>query len=144
MMGGEMFRQIQASTFGVLEKTPPPSAVFLKSPEAWRQRYRLNDSFIGFRGHFEGHPVLPALAQVFFAQHLVQAVVKRQVTLETIIQAKFLSLVRPGRLMSVYVPFSEAYDALEWRVHLTSAAEGRPETDASFLRLKFKEDGHGL
>ena len=140
-MAGEMRRQIEAAALGPPEKAAS-LADFLKSPEVWRRRYTLSEDFVGFQGHFEGHPVLPALAQVFAAQNLVQALNYGPVTLEAITQAKFLSLVRPGHLLSAYASIPE--DGGEWRVHLTSAAEGQPEVDAAFLRLKFKEGGHGL
>lgn len=142
-MAGEMRRQIAAGAMGPPEKSAPPSEAFLKTLEVWRRHYRLGEDFVGFQGHFEGRPVLPALAQVFIAQDMVQALEKRPVTLEVIIQAKFLSPVSPGRLVSVYAKAPEKTG--EWRLHLTSRAEGDPtETDVAFLRIKFKENGHGL
>lgn len=142
-MAGEMRRQIEAAALGPPEKTSPPSEAFLKVPEVWRRQYRFNDDFVGFQGHFEGHPVLPALSQVFIAQHMVQTLLKRQVILENITQAKFLSPVPPGRLLSAYAWLPEKAD--EWRLHLTAMAEdGQTETDAAFLRLKLKENGHGF
>lgn len=144
-MAGEMMKQIQAAALGPPEKTGPPSDTFLKSPDIWRRRYRLGGDFIGFQGHFEGHPVLPALAQIFIAQDFVQALRPGPVILEAISQAKFLSLVRPGGLVSAYAPLIENSGPGEWRVQITSIeADGQPETDAAFLRLKFKEAGHGL
>ena len=141
-MSGEMRRQIAAAALGPPEKTAPPSEAFLKVLEVWRRPYRLDENFVGFQGHFEGRPVLPALAQVFIAQDMVITLLKRPVTLEAVTQAKFLSPVTPGRLLSVYA-FSEKPG--EWRLHLTSAAEGgAAEVDAAFMRLKFKENGHGL
>lgn len=138
-----MRRQIRAAASGQPEKTTSPSEAFLNAPEAWRLRYLLNDDFAGFRGHFEGHPVLPALAQVFIAQDLVQALLKRPVILAGITQAKFLSPVPPGSLLSAYAVVVEKTG--EWRVQLTSkTGNNMTETDAAFLRLKFKEDDNGL
>lgn len=145
-MAGEMMRQIQAAALGPPKKSGPPSDIFLKSPNIWRRRYRFGGDFVGFQGHFEGHPVLPALAQVFIAQDLVQALRPGPMILAAISQAKFLSLVRPGGLVSAYAPLLEnSGPSDEWRVQITSIeADGQPETEAAFLRLKFKEAGHGL
>lgn len=138
-----MRRQIRAAASGQPEKTKSPSEAFLNAPEAWRLRYLLNDDFAGFHGHFEGHPILPALAQVFIAQDLVQALLGRPAILAGITQAKFLSPVTPGSLLSAYAAVVEKTG--EWRVHLTSTAgDSTMEIDAAFLRLKFKEDDNGL
>lgn len=138
-----MQRQIEAAALGSPEKAAPPSAAFLKAGEVWRRRYRLGADFVGFQGHFEGRPVLPALAQVFIAQDMVRTLLKRPVRLAAVTQAKFLSPVPPGHCLSVYA--SNPEKSGEWRLHLTSMAEGGPaEIDAAFLRLNFKEDGHGL
>lgn len=138
-------KQIRAAALGPPERGRPPSDIFLKSPEVWRRSYGLGQDFVGFQGHFEGHPVLPALAQVFIAQDLVQNLGSPSLVLEAVSQAKFLSLVRPGQRLSAYALAPEDGGPGEWRIQLTATeAGGQAETDAAFLRLKFKEAGHGL
>ncbi|MDR1656996.1 MAG: hypothetical protein LBT47_05500 [Deltaproteobacteria bacterium] len=142
-MAGEMRRQIGAAALGPAEKTKPPSEDFLKTSEVWRRCYRFEPNFVGFQGHFENYPVLPALAQVFIALDMVQALLNHQVTLEAVTQAKFLSPVPPRQLLSVYAPIID--NPGEWRLLLTSRAENELiETNAAFLRLKFKKDANGL
>lgn len=98
-------------------------------------RYSLTVDFIAFRGHFDGLPVLPALAQVLAAKHAAQKKEGRSLKLKAITQAKFLSLVEPDTVLAVYFQAPENRDA-DWRFHLSACRDGR-ETDASFLRLNF-------
>lgn len=144
-MAGEMTKQIRAAALGPPERGRPQSEAFLKSAGIWRRSYCLGQDFVGFQGHFEGHPVLPALAQVLIAQDLAQALSPTPLRLEAVGQAKFLSLIRPGQALAAYALPPADGGPGEWRIQLNSAeAEGRAETEAAFLRLKFAEAGHGL
>ncbi|MDR2947158.1 MAG: hypothetical protein LBV79_10500 [Candidatus Adiutrix sp.] len=133
-----MRQQIAAAALGPPEKTAPPSTAFLKAAEVWRRDYLPAEDFAGFRGHFEGQPVLPALAQVFMAQDTAQTLAGHPLTLAAVTQAKFLSPVVPGLTLSVYAQAPD--QGGEWRLHLTASGDGIPAVDAAFLRLKFKEE----
>lgn len=135
-MAGELVRQIKAAVLGGSTKAVPPSGLFLKSKDNVRRlRFRLDENFIAFQGHFAGHPVLPALAQVLLARETASAISARALYIESIIQGKFLSLVEPGGFLSVYAQSPPAAGSGEWRFHLTHSIDVEAETDASFLRL---------
>lgn len=137
-MNSEIARQIQAAALGPPEEALPPSDIFIKNPAPGQvlvRRYRLDEKFIAFQGHFEGRPVLPALAQTLLARDCAAAVLGRDVFIEAIIQAKFISLVDPEGTISLYARRPEN-ESDEWRFHLRHLPASGQERDASFLRLK--------
>lgn len=141
-MSSAFLDQISAAGLGPPQKDEPPSEAFIKGEgrgRVWLRRFRLEADFIGFQGHFEGRPVLPALAQVLLARESAEAVAGQALFIEAIAQAKFLSPAVPGDLISVHaLPPADGWSG-EWRFHLSAAkADGR-RSDASFLRLKLRD-----
>jgi 3-hydroxymyristoyl/3-hydroxydecanoyl-(acyl carrier protein) dehydratase len=130
---------IEEAALGPAEKAAPPPGAFLKSAGLlWRRRYRLEADFIAFQGHFPGRPVLPALAQVLFAQNLAARLTGRALAPAAVSQAKFLAPVGPGGLLSVYAGPAENEEG-DWRFHLlTAEADGAGAADAAFIKMRFK------
>lgn len=143
-MSSELVRQIRAAAVGPPAKALAPSTAFIKSrEEVWLFRYSFTNDFLAFHGHFEGRPVLPALAQVLTAKDCAEAVLGRKVFIEALDQGKFLSLIVPGGILSVYAQAPSDENGLppgsgagQWRFHLRYSKPGESEKDASFLRLK--------
>ena len=145
-MSSELARQISAAALGPPAKAAAPTQAFIKTrAEVWLRRYCFTEDFLAFQGHFEGRPVLPALAQVLTAKDCAEAALGRKVFIEAVDQGKFLSLIAPGGILSVYAQAPLADEgapslsgAGQWRFHLCHARPGEAEKDASFLRLKIK------
>ena len=136
-MSGRIWRDIAQARQGQAEAAEAPSADFLKGRgTVSRCRYRLEGDFSPFQGHFEGRPVLPALAQVLLAKDAAQTITGRELKIEAVVQAKFLALVTPGATVTVYAQAPES-GASEWRFHLRSLLDAdQLETDVAWLRLK--------
>ena len=139
-MNSEIARQIAASALKPPFETKPPSENFFKglTGKVWCCQFCLDEKFIAFQGHFLGNPVLPALAQVMVARETASAVSAKKMHIESIRQAKFLSLVKPGVTLSSYA-LPPAGESGEWRFHLTSSFEQSEEVDVSFLRVTFTD-----
>ena len=134
-------RQLRAAAVGLPEKCTPPPGTFLKTREkVWCRKYQLAPDFIAFQGHFNGHPVLPALAQVLMAKDSVSAVLAQDVTIEAVEQGKFMSLVVPGNTVMVYARPPQGGGIGEWRFHLTATSQvGGADflvADVSYLAIK--------
>lgn len=148
-MSSEFKRQIKAALAGPPVKALPPTPLFIKNPEpdsCRLCRFQLAKDFIGFQGHFEGRPVLPALAQVLMTQVSAELIGGREVFMESIAQAKFLSLVEPESSLLVYAQVPADMGAGEWRFHLRALKAGA-ENEAAFIRLRISPAeavNHGL
>jgi hypothetical protein len=97
----------------------------------------LKDDFLAFQGHFEGRPVLPALAQTLLAKDLARELNPGRDFIKTIVSAKFLGLIEPPAVVTVYAqpPSAELGPGL-WRFQLTAARADGPSTLAAALRLE--------
>ncbi len=131
--------RLESLTLGGPQKTAPPSGAFIKGEtELWRLQFSLPPDLVFFQGHFEGAPLLPAMAQVILAKYAARRIVAGPLSIAAITQAKFLSPVAPHHLLSVYAlgPVSGSGD---WRFHLTSRAGDKgDEIDASYLKMKME------
>ena len=122
--------------------SPEPAALpagnFLKPGfSAWRGLYELDHNFPAFQGHFEGRPVLPALAQVLMAKDMAGRLRPGLDLISAVVSAKFLGLVEPPALVAVYAqPPAAGPGPGQWRFQLTTARAGGPASDAAALRLE--------
>ncbi len=55
----------------------------------------LAQSFLGFKGHFEGKAVLPAVVQILMAQLTIAEITNKNLQLQEVVQAKFVSPIAP-------------------------------------------------
>ncbi|MDR2934263.1 MAG: hypothetical protein LBV70_00045 [Candidatus Adiutrix sp.] len=115
-----------------------PAGNFLKSGlPVWLGLYGLNLDFPAFQGHFEGRPVLPALAQTLLAKDLAGRLWPELDRTSAIVSAKFLGLVEPPAVVSVYAqPPAAGPGPGQWRFQLTAARAGGPAGEAAALRLE--------
>ncbi|MDR1044417.1 MAG: hypothetical protein LBP33_04765 [Candidatus Adiutrix sp.] len=136
-MSGRIWNDIARARQGGPEAAWPPSADYLKGRgTVSRCAYQLTPGFSPFQGHFEGRPVLPALAQVLLAKDAAQAALGRELRIEAVVQAKFLALVKPDSLLTVYAQAPEGGHG-EWRFQLRNRPLGAQlENDVAFMRLK--------
>ena len=57
--------------------------------------------FIGFSGHFPGHPILPAFVQLLMGQCALQIRSGRKWRLRKVERAKFMKTIPPGQAVKV-------------------------------------------
>ena len=70
-------------------------------PGSFLQSYRFNPEFIGFSGHFPGHPVLPGFVQVFMVMIMAEEVEGHPLKFLTLEKAKFQKEVFPGQEIKI-------------------------------------------
>lgn len=58
--------------------------------------YRFASDFVGFRGHFPGHPLLPAFIQILLSVAMIETHRKDDLRVSTISKAKFKREIPPG------------------------------------------------
>ncbi|MBR2081889.1 MAG: hypothetical protein IJ876_02610 [Elusimicrobiaceae bacterium] len=63
--------------------------------------YRLPKDFPAFRGHFEGHPLLPAVCQISFCSDAASHFLGKEVEMAAIKRAKFMSPALPDSTLEV-------------------------------------------
>jgi 3-hydroxyacyl-[acyl-carrier-protein] dehydratase len=63
--------------------------------------YSFAPDFIGFSGHFPGHPVLPAFVQVLTLLTMAEEVRGHAIKLITVLRAKFRAEIHPGSAIEV-------------------------------------------
>lgn len=132
--------QIRDMALGVPEECGPPAGTFFRSRETvLRRRYRLPAEFTGFQGHFEGNPVLPALAQVQLARDAAEQSLNHSLSVARIVQAKFLAPVTPGSVATLF--FAPPADkGGNWLFQIFAGSEGVDgETEAARLKIVFKD-----
>jgi 3-hydroxyacyl-[acyl-carrier-protein] dehydratase len=83
---------IRSSALGPVQEAEP--GIFL-------QTYCFNPEFIGFSGHFPGHPILPAFIQVFMVLIMAEEAEGRPLTILTLEKAKFQKEVLPGQVIKI-------------------------------------------
>ena len=106
-----------------------------------RARFLFPAEFIGFKGHFPGKPILPAVNEIQAALAMLEAWKGRRVTLRDIILAKFATPVTCDEEV-VYLCSVTMEDGHSALVKATVATDGG--NVARFrLRVSFEEDGRG-
>jgi 3-hydroxyacyl-[acyl-carrier-protein] dehydratase len=65
------------------------------------RRYLFDDGFIGFDGHFPGHPVIPAFVQILSALTVIEEWNGSPFKLLAVPKAKFHRELKPGQEVSV-------------------------------------------
>lgn len=63
--------------------------------------YQLGKDFPAFKGHFEGHPLLPAVCHISFCRDAAGRLLNRSVEIKAIKKAKFINPVLPGSSVEV-------------------------------------------
>ena len=63
--------------------------------------YELVADFPAFKGHFEGHPLLPAVCQLSFCSDAASRLLNKPVEIKAVKKAKFLNPALPGILIEV-------------------------------------------
>jgi len=98
-----------------------------------------DEDFVGFAGHFEGYPILPAVAQMLAAQLLVEELHPHPLRLESVSHAKFLQQLGPGQVLTIAcTPRPGTPFCFDTRIRLGD------ELAASFrLRFAPREPEHG-
>jgi 3-hydroxyacyl-[acyl-carrier-protein] dehydratase len=84
--------EILKCAVGVIEETGP------KKASGW---YCFPPDFIGFSGHFPGHPILPAFVQVMGALAVIEKWKSRSFELSCLERAKFRMEIHPGQEISL-------------------------------------------
>lgn len=69
--------------------------------QGWELTFRPGDDFIGFRGHFPGHPVLPAFVQLLMAECAVRLHSGAPLSLRRVERGKFLRPIGPNEPVTV-------------------------------------------
>lgn len=82
----EMKRAIMESAGGPVRETAPGTFV---------RAFSFAPDFVGFAGHFPGHPVLPAFIQVMTVIAMAEEVRGRGIELASLVKAKFRAVIRP-------------------------------------------------
>ena len=63
--------------------------------------YQLPSDFPAFKGHFEGHPLLPAICHISFCADAASRLLHKQIEVRAIKRAKFINPVLPGMELEV-------------------------------------------
>ncbi|MDR2735164.1 MAG: hypothetical protein LBC99_11145 [Spirochaetota bacterium] len=66
-------------------------------------RFVLPENFPAFSGHFPGQPVLPAVAQIMMAAHVIASGDGGKRALLEIKKAKFAAVIQPGDTIDVII-----------------------------------------
>jgi hypothetical protein len=133
-------QQMRESAMGPPVLGPAPTGSFFPGDNPiWSINFALNEDFLAFQGHFEGHPVLPALAQVLLAKITAELLLNRSCFLKKVVSAKFMSLVEPGTELSVLTVPPKPPGPGEWRFQLIR--KDCPEGFSEISRLKLFLEG---
>ena len=98
------------------------------------QKYCFHSDFIGFSGHFPGYPILPALVQLMTGVALIERQKGRTLTIETLVNAKFLMELRPNQEIVVKCQESTVQGKLSCKITLFV-----DERTAASFSMTFKE-----
>ena len=104
-------------------------------------RFVFPADFLGFRGHFPGRPVLPAVCEIQGAVAMLEAWKKKEVVLKEIILAKFSTPVTCDEEL-VYACSMAADDRDGTVVKATLAKDGRRVARFK-LRIAFRDGSEG-
>jgi 3-hydroxyacyl-[acyl-carrier-protein] dehydratase len=73
----------------------------LEANQGCELTFRFGNDFTGFRGHFPGHPILPAFVQLLTAECAVRLHGNRPWSLRRVERSKFLRPIGPNELVTV-------------------------------------------
>jgi len=91
--------------------------------DAAEQRFRFEEDFIGFAGHFPGYPILPAILQTLLAQLLAEQLAGRSLEFLGLEKAKFSRQLRPTEEIYVKVVFRSQAEPLRCVAELSGSGE---------------------
>jgi len=63
--------------------------------------YQLKDNFPAFNGHFEGHPLLPAVCQISFCADALSRITNKPMQVKAVKRAKFMNPSLPDSFIEV-------------------------------------------
>ena len=107
-----------------------------------RARFLFPAEFIGFKGHFPGKPILPAVCEIQAALAMLEAWKGRRVTLRDILLAKFATPVTCDEEV-VYLCSVTMEDGHGAFVKANVATAGG-DVARFRLRVSFEEEGRGV
>ena len=73
----------------------------LEANHGYELTFRPDDDFLGFRGHFPGHPILPAFVQLLMAECAVRLHSAHAGSLRRVERGKFLKPLGPNQPVTV-------------------------------------------
>jgi 3-hydroxyacyl-[acyl-carrier-protein] dehydratase len=73
----------------------------LEADAGYALTFRLGEDFPGFRGHFPGHPVLPAFIQLLMGQCALGLRLGGNWSLRKVARGKFLKTIQPNQPVTV-------------------------------------------
>ncbi len=95
----------------------------LEANQGCELTFRFGDDFIGFRGHFPGHPILPAFVQLLAAEYAVRLHDARPWSLRRVERSKFLKPIGPNEPVTVCWQERPGDDSLRCSFTLRVGAE---------------------
>lgn len=95
--------------------------------------YELREDFPAFAGHFEGHPLLPAVCQMSFCSSAASRLLNKSVEVKAIKKAKFINSALPGILIEVKL----SHRANEW--YFAELVDVKHDKKLSQLIVQFSE-----
>jgi len=104
--------------------------------EVAEQRFRFDEDFLGFDGHFPGYPILPAILQTLLGQLVAEQLCGGCLVFQKLSRAKFTRELRPGEQIQVRVVLSDVADGVRCGVELRCG-----EATASSFTLNFAPRG---
>lgn len=99
---------------------------------SWSAKLTFGPEFTGFRGHFEGNPVVPGVCLLVGAEAVASAAWSRRLQVAEIVRAKFTSLIQPGETAE----FRFAGEASVLSADVTVAVAGKGTVGKLKLRLE--------
>lgn len=103
---------------------------------SWSARIPFAPEFTGFRGHFEGNPVVPGVCLLVGVEAMASAVWSRRLQVGEVVRAKFTAMVQPGETAE----FRFAGDADSLLADATVSVSGKGTVGKLKVRM---EECHG-
>ena len=108
----------------------------LEANQGYELTFHPGDGFLGFRGHFPGHPILPAFVQLLMGECAVRLHSARAWSLRRVERGKFLKPIGPNQPVTVCWQEQPRDNGL--RCSFTLQAEGQK---AAAFTLEFAAEG---
>jgi len=109
----------QAALQALFDPMRPPARVLVREPLTATLRLDVEARHPGFDGHFPGHPVLPGVVQLDWAERFGRELFALQPAFEGLEQLKFQQIIAPG--MAVELALTANAEGSELRFALSSA-----------------------